>query len=72
MKQANGHAAANLEALKVIEKLEALTASATKLPLTNRAVLNRPTSPSYATPSRRRCRRGSPRRSRSYGSKTRS
>ena len=40
MKQANGPAAANLEALKVLEKLEALTASATKLPLTNRAVLN--------------------------------
>ena len=40
MQQAKGPAAANLEALKVLEKLEALTASATKLPLTNRAVLN--------------------------------
>ena len=40
MKKENGPADANVEALKILEKLEALTSSATKLPLTNRAVLN--------------------------------
>ena len=40
MQQAKVPADANVEALKILEKLEALTSSATKLPLTNRAVLN--------------------------------